>query len=763
MRRWLSVVVFAVAAFGLRSSAFGQTPPASEPASAPAARTGLLKLPKGTFPSDPLDKPVEAAAKFLLSRISPTGPVSDEFPASNPRFGGKTALCVYALLAADVDDRDETLQRAVGWLRKQKFTGTYAVAMRACAMAALYRINGDKTLAAPLKADVQWLIEAADKEGGYTYTSSGGKARQTYDNSNSQVAVLGIWAGAGALDMEVPTTFWQRVERHWVNQQQADGGWGYLVPPGTVRTRSYGSMTAAGLATLYICFDNLHREEFLRASMGGEYKPIAAAHAWLADHFTADGNPAHGVEWYFYWLYSLERVGEASGEKYIGGHDWFGKTLGELLSQQDGTGAFGGADPTCDTSLALIFLARGRHPMLLHKLNYAGKWNSRPRDAANFVDWWSHTFERPVRWQAVRLDAASADLHESPILYISGAGPIEMNDAQVDALRRFVNEGGTIVSEAAGNNADFTIDIKKLYARLFPQYPPARLPDTHPIYSIGFRPTGEAALTGVSNGARLLAVHANELSLGLQMGPSATYRPSFEQLANICLYVTDNGTLRSRTSEHWPAAVKFEPRATVRVVRLRHEGNCDPEPLAWQRLAILMGNKQQVRLDVTGPMDIAGLDFAKYPIAAMTGTGDFKIKMAEAAVLKKFFAAGGTLIVDAAGGGKDFADAVERELFPLVPNGISGDVALGHAVYEGVKIAYRREFAAAMSPTGRTQGRLRGVQDGKRLAIIFSPDDLTAGLVGYPCYGLRGYSPDCATALMTSILLNAAGVKPAAK
>lgn len=739
-------------------------PTASAPtpatSTAPAPRARILRLPRGTQIPDPLDKPVEAAARFLLSRITPAGPVADEFPAGNPRFGGKTALCVYALLSAEADDRDEALRRAVDWLKKQRLAGTYAVAMRACAYAALYRITEDRALVKPLEDDVQWLIDAADKDGGYTYTSRGGKPRQAYDNSNSQLAVLGVYAGAAALDLDVPAAYWRRVERHWVTQQQADGGWGYLVPGGSLRTKSYGSMTAAGLATLYLCFDHLHREEFLRATMGSEYKPIASAHEWLAGHFSPADNPGKGVEWYFYWLYSLERVGMASGEKYLGGHDWFGKVLGELLSQQGGDGAFGGADPVSDTAFAMMFLARGRHPMLLHKLNYPGKWNSRPRDAANLVDWWSSAYERPVRWQAIRLDATSADLHEAPILYISGAGPIELNDSQVDTLRRFVNEGGTIVSEAAGNNADFTLDVKKLYQRLFPSYEPARLPDSHPIYAMNVQKASDAGLTAVSNGVRLLAVHATELSLGLQMGPGPAWRQSFDQLAGICLYVTDNGTLRARTAEHWPKAQEFTPRATIRVARLRHEGNCDPEPLAWQRLTILMGNKHKVRLEAAGPIDIAGLDFAKHPIAGMTGTGDFKLKASEREALKKFLAAGGTLVVDAAGGAKPFADAVERELFGLIPGGIVGDVASNSPVYAGVRISYRREFATALGETARTQGRLRGVQDDQRLAIIFSPDDLTAGLVGYPVYGLRGYSPDTAANLMMNILLNAAGVKP---
>ena len=48
-------------------------------------------------------------------------------------------------------------------------------------------------------------------------------------------------------------------------------------------------------------------------------------------------------------------------------------------------------------------------------------------------------------------------------------------------------------------------------------------------------------------------------------------------------------------------------------------------------------------------------------------------------------------------------------------------------------------------------------------AVIFSRDDLTAGLAGVQVYGIRGYQPESAFELMRNILLHAAGVKLEAK
>ncbi len=748
-------------------------PPESEPATIPAEllpetvpstgpATQAVIIPPPEPSNDPRDKAIARATQYFRDQLDDDGKCKAEPAATDPKFGGRTALSVWAMLTAGVDHRDPAIRKSVDWLLKQKLTGTYAVATRACALAAMFKASKDAALDKPIRDDVLWLMNAADKTGAYTYTSSGGKASDRYDNSNSQFAILGIWAGATAVNMETPQAFWQLVERHWRDQQQPDGGWAYLVPPGALKAPSYGSMTAAGLATMYICFDYLHRDQFIRCAEVESSKPIEAALKWLGGHFDITENPRRGVNWHYYWLFSLERVAQASGQKYIAGHDWYAEGAAEILRQQESAGCWGAADPVADTAFAVIFIARGRRPMLLNKLDFGGKWNARPRDVANFAAWMSQTYEREVGWQAVRLDSAGADLFDAPILYISGAGVCEMSDAQIDKLRQFVLEGGMIITEAACNNADFSLDVFKLNKRLFPQYAPVRLPPTHPVYSINFKPDRERALTAVSNGVRLLSIHSPvELSLGLQLGPTKANLPAYETLANLCLLATDKTAPRRREADAWPKATAFEPAATINVARIKYAGNYDPEPLAWQRLAVLVANRHKIKLDTSAPMDIVDLNSAKWPIAAMTGTGAFKLTPRESLALRNYLSSGGTLVIDAAGGSREFDTSVESQVVPLVPDGAFAPLSSRHEIYTGppaIHVAYRRDFALALGAAAKF-GRLKGVQSGQRLAIIYSPDDLTAGLVGYPFYGIRGYTPDTAVALMTKILRYAAGVK----
>ncbi|GAG06498.1 unnamed protein product, partial [marine sediment metagenome] len=270
-----------------------------------------------------------------------------------------------------------------------------------------------------LEKDVQWLINAADPNGAYTYTSADGKPLNSYDNSNAQMATLGVWAGSRR-GVKVPKKYWSLIERYWTDQQQGDGGWNYRASsPGA----SYGSMTAAGIATLFICFDELHSRDYIRANSTPAYKPLTDGLKWLGDNYSISENPVKKNRYYLYYMYSLERVGLTSGYKYFDGHDWYAEGVAELLKRQRPDGSWSeNHGQTVDTAFVLLFLARGRNPVLVNKLQYTGRWNTRPREMANFTRWVSSSFERTVNWQIIDVDAPVHQWHDAPILYISGAG-----------------------------------------------------------------------------------------------------------------------------------------------------------------------------------------------------------------------------------------------------------------------------------------------------------------------------------------------------
>ena len=144
--------------------------------------------------ADRADRAVAAAAGYLLEQIGKDGQAAGEPQAQDPRFGGRTALCVQAILTAGVEpNKNDTLARAVDWLRKAQLHGHLRGGPGAYAAGLLKEPQYYELLC----KDAAWLIQAANNEGGYTYASSGGQPPgDSQDNSNAQMALLGVWSAA---------------------------------------------------------------------------------------------------------------------------------------------------------------------------------------------------------------------------------------------------------------------------------------------------------------------------------------------------------------------------------------------------------------------------------------------------------------------------------------------------------------------------------------------------------------------------------------
>jgi hypothetical protein len=270
-------------------------------------------------------------------------------------------------------------------------------------------------------------------------------------------------------------------------------------------------------------------------------------------------------------------------------------------------------------------------------------------------------------------------------------------------------------------------------------------------------------LMGLHNGVRMLALHCpREISLGMQLGASKTTEPTFELATNIFYYLTDKGQLRPPGQTGWPVSRPFQPVATIKLARVKYGGNFDPEPGAWRRQAILMGQRHRIKLELSDPIDAAGLDAKTHPVAAISGTGAFTLTAPQREGLKKYLAQGGRLIIEAAGGSREFADSARKELLPLYPAAQAGVLVSNHPIYRAPepikKVTFRPDFAATLGQ-GRNDVRLQAVVEGQRVVMVFSPEDISAGMLDVPVHGLRGYAPQTATSLMTNILCNLAEVK----
>src|SRR5439155_20073453 len=139
------------------------------------------------------------------------------------------------------------------------------------------------------------------------------------------------------------------------------------------------TMTTAGLCGLLIAGTEFEEgKEKLRGDFSGadgcgqyeENKATVAALGWIGKRFRLEPRPYPA----FYNLYGIERAGRLSGRRFFGEHDWYREGCEYLIPKQrdDGSWQLNASPfdrwPVISTSFALVFLSKGRTPVLISKM-----------------------------------------------------------------------------------------------------------------------------------------------------------------------------------------------------------------------------------------------------------------------------------------------------------------------------------------------------------------------------------------------------------
>ncbi|HET6246551.1 MAG TPA: DUF4159 domain-containing protein [Tepidisphaeraceae bacterium] len=724
-------------------------------------------------------------------------------PSEDAKWGGETAICTYALLAAGQSVQTEPMKKAIKWLEEADLHGTYAVGLRSQVWHLIPELNRNKIVFAARDRDRDFVVFSRIQRGrnigfyGYAYgpeseaPSLGGprmipmdpkgpKEDAWYDRSNSQYGVLGAWAleQAGA---EIPTAYWMEEDAAWKKAQLGDGGWNYRSGGEGDQSAATYTMTAAGIATLFITQDYVMRingHQFDSCRGGAANPNIEKGLAWMDKHISKVFGG--GNQWHYYGLYGIERIGVASGRKYFDTVDWYKTGAENIVRGQHGDGSWGAPHDTC---FAILFLVNGRAPVMMNKVIYqtASKkqidpWNERPRDAANLAKWMGPVALDGTRlnWQVVNLKVPADELHDAPILYLAGSEELSLSNQDIDKLREFVEQGGMILGNADCGSRIFSSSFEKLGTKLFPKYEFRKLPANHPIYAgemfSAKKWRQHPVVEGMSNGVRelMMLIPEADLSRAWQTDSTKTRSEAFQLAGNIFLYATGKENLFDKGDSYIVHAVG-EGGKEIKVARLDVGDNPDPEPGAWRRLSAIMHNTRHVDVK-TETVKLGSNMLAGYKIADLTGTTKLVLSAAQRAEIKDFVDKGGTLIVDAAGGSSEFATSAENELLQIfgtaAAKGLGTPLAPDNVIYTDPngkidKIAYR-SFARTALTGSMHEPRIRGIEVNGRIGVFYSREDITEGLVGEQVDAVVGYAPNVAAPLMANMVMYAAkGAPPA--
>jgi len=286
--------------------------------------------------------------------------------------GGYTALALYALAASGVPADDPAIMRGIAWIRKYRrayssgsSAATYANSLL---VLALTRIDP--------KAHRDLIHRTTDKiargelsSGFWTYTlgsatnpakrdlnnpdrrafNKGTSPQGRPDNSNTQFAVLALWAAESIGGYAVKDR----------KGQTDTGAWAYSNKRGNKRS---ATMTAAGIVSMVYAMaalddrkDALDRVRRHSAVLKGLAALKRLSGGWTKGH--TRGLPDRGN---YYLIYSLERVGTVLA---LDPEGWYVQGARYLVERQGKTGGWSNlSERYYETSLALLFLTRATYP-----------------------------------------------------------------------------------------------------------------------------------------------------------------------------------------------------------------------------------------------------------------------------------------------------------------------------------------------------------------------------------------------------------------
>jgi hypothetical protein len=750
-------------------------------------------------------KSIERGVTFLKRQQRPDGSWT-QYPSEN---GGKTALCTLALLNSGVDPEDDSIKNALNFLRKIPVQRTYTVSLQTMVLC----LAGRKSDLSLVTRNVKWLQEAQintdSSKGGWSYSIGS----RDPDNSNSQFALLGLYEAERA-GVSVSSQTWRLAKAHWENGQNPDGSWGYHKGD-----RGTGSMTCAGIACLVIAANRVEgadaqvdgdRITCCRQNESDDHR-IQRGLKWLGDNFAVTHNPGSS-NWILYYLYGLERVGRLTARRFIGQHDWYREGADHLITMKgdlaDHWSVTQGqirveADPQIATSFALLFLSKGRWPVLVSKVKHGrgNDWNQHRSDMANLTRYVESRWKKDLVWQVTDIDKATVDdLNQSPVLYYCGANsPLPADDESQDILARkirdYLDRGGFFFAEAYCGGAAFDEGFRKLMLRIFPEpeYRLRVLSPEHPIWRAEelVDPGQIRPLLGIEFGCRTSVVYCPPPAAGAKVQPSLSclwelsrtgretkYSPAVQEEIkgglsigiNVLAYATNRGQLRPKDEFlGTPTGDKqADPvgRGKIHIASLRHPGGCSAAPRALASLLEAAASTLKIRFHAE-PTELAITDQALFDhhLVYMHGRNAFRLTDEERKRLKTYVERGGIVFANSICASKAFSESFRREMQAILPQQPLKPIPAGDPLLTVAFGGFNLASVTRRDPQERVRNQplkalerkgppeLEGVKIGNRYGVIFSALDLSCALEKQDTMECRGYVREDAARIGLNVVL----------
>ena len=695
---------------------------------------------------------------------------------------GSTELATLALLTAGVPAGDPAVARALSYIQQRHSPDqidpghkTYALSLQTMIFTAIDP-DGFRDLIA---RNAEWLernqlisshravMRERVPSGSWTYHEG---HNGIGDNSNTQYALLGLNAASEA-GVRIDPKVWFAARDHWLWCQTPDGGWGY-----NGRNRPTASMTTAGIASLIITGQRVFRgqeavvgDEIRHCGQGEMDVPLRRGIEWITANFSVRENAGGGGN-KLYYLYGLERAGRLAGLRYFGGHDWYREGAEELVRTQDRvSGAWQDSfGPVVSTSFSLLFLAKGRAPVLINKLRHGPgeDWNNDTDDVRNLVDVVSADWRNLLTWQVVGPNVATVeDMLQAPIVFFNGHFPPEFGPVGRENLRAYVEQGGFIVAEACCSRPEFDKGFRELMKEIFPEpgYDLHPLGEDHPIWRAKhLLDPSSHPLWGIEHGCRTVVVYSpRDLSCFWNQEKNSPANLSVIKSIKVGQNIIDYATGREMPAdklvirERKDFKTEAPRRGALRIAKLKHSGEWNIAPLAIPNLMETL-RRPPLNFDVViSQKELSANDpnIVNYPLIYIHGRTAFSVDDLDG-LRRHLDPGGGTIFADAACGSPAFDASFRKFVAALLPNNPLVAIPREDEIYtKQVGFDLNDVQYSKAAGGGRDFPALEGVRLDGHWAVIYSKHDIGCALEHNQRIDCKGYSHESALRIAANVVI----------
>ena len=727
--------------------------------------------------------------------------------------GDATALALLAMLNSGVSPREANMQKGIGYLRDCDPIGTYFVSLRIMALTAAD--PDGKLYRADVKKDVTWLLMMQTNTGGWSYGQAVGRGGGG-DGSNSQFALLALHE-ATRYGIKVPKENWLAAKSYWTKSfrevrnvgrnASKMGVFAYLSNGGGGQR---GSMTCAGISSSIIIEENL-TEPKDRAKgdtadcckKSDELERVEMAFRWLARNYTVRTNPQGANQGQsstrLYYLYGLERAARLAGRRFIGANDWYRDGAKFLVSLQksSATGAWrttnghGENNPVVGTAFALLFLSKGKRPVAIGKFDHGVKdWDLHPKGVHYLTrrlekDWGG----KKLNWQTVRAENSTTDdLLEAPVLFMSGKDAVGLTDEQKTTLKEYIENGGFLFAEACrgdgcGEAAKYDKAFRDLMFDMFPESRLDLLDRAHPIWNsvyplLAVDVGKERPLYGLQACCRTSVVYCpanlscywslDQVSILESDDVREKLKKRIEYCAqlgvNVVSYATGRGRHLKDKGETPKLAGKKHKMLADRVLefpKLNHGGGADEAPNAWRNM---LQEAEDLGLEMKLEKKMVTADtkeLVDYPFVFMHGREGFSFTEDEREAIRKHLKYGGFIFADSICASEAFTESFRKEMEIILDEPLQ-PIPSDHEIWMNGRFGRKIDQCTLRIKDARAKGGFRSVVkppelegfaiDG-RLAVVFSPNDLSCAMENVAQSQCTGYTREDAQHISTNVIL----------